>query len=255
MSIRRAADLIADLDGRADAAPAAGPDPCGTRAVTTHTTGTVDATGTAADRDGGNGEVRVLPAASLPRVSPGQAVAGRRAVRSFSDAPLAQEDLHAVLAAMERAGERWRESRERGIGARPVVLAMRVAGLPFGFYRYASGGTLHRVGGLRSPEQVAPSIIQPEFTRAGALLMPSVDFGKALDAQGTHGYRLLLGRTGAMVQAAWLAAEQRGLGGCAFPGVLHGTLRRHTDLDGFRHSAFLSFAVGHPRQDAPGIPG
>jgi hypothetical protein len=70
--------------------------------------------------------------------------------------------------------------------------------------------------------------------------------GRAVQAYGSHGYRLLLARGGAGMQAAWICAMRRALVGTIFAGILPHTLRQAAGIDGYTDTPLVAFAAGRP---------
>jgi hypothetical protein len=140
----------------------------------------------------------------------------------------------------------------RGIVVELRVVAAHVDGVPIGIYRYEPPDTLRLVGPIDRPE-LEDLVLQREFARAPAILTAVGTLGRAVTAHGSQGYRSLLVRGGAAVQAAWFAALRRDLVGAAFAGLLPHVLRQRADVDGFQRAALLAFAVGRPVPvDQPG---
>jgi hypothetical protein len=182
-----------------------------------------------------------LPPPSPPTRSVGMAVAGRRAERSYADQPVSAADLHAVCAQARAAGG---HDRPGGAGVEVYAVVTRVDGIDAGVYRYVPTGHLGRAGEL-GRAALREIFLQEEFSRAPVVLLLVGDLAAAIDARGSHGYRLLMTRAGAASQEAWIAAEQRALVGCVFAGVRGGHLADHVDIDGYHRTFLVAIALGH----------
>jgi nitroreductase len=177
-----------------------------------------------------------LPAPS-PAVRPvGHAIAGRRAERCYADRPVSGADLHAICA----------EAGAAAPGVEVYAVTTRVDGVSAGIHRYRTAGALVPAG---TPDQAALRriVLQEEFSLAPVILVVTGDLAAAVGRYGSHGYRRLLTAGGIAGQAAWIAAERRGLVGCLFAGVRAGELADHTDIDGYRRAFVVALALGHPQ--------
>jgi hypothetical protein len=127
-----------------------------------------------------------------------------------------------------------------------VFLAARsVRGLDRAVYRIDDAAP-QWISDLPPEAGLASMVLQPEFAGAAALLLVTGSLAGATAAQGAHGHRILLARSGAMAETAWLAAVQRGLGGSIFAGFLPAALRSLIRVDGYVRTQLLAVAVGHP---------
>jgi hypothetical protein len=162
-----------------------------------------------------------LPAASAPHRTTGAAMAGRTSHRRYGGRPILPTDMRALCDEALLAGQlAWSCAGDADLEVGVLALALNVTAVPAGAYQYSGAGTLQWLAAMVNPTELGQFVLQKEFTSAPLLLIITGALGRAITALGTHGYRLLLVRGGAAVQAAWIGAERRGLVGCAFAGLL-----------------------------------
>jgi hypothetical protein len=211
-------------------------------------------TGLPARRGISSGQLR-LPAPSAAARSVGAAVAARTSRRRYGAGPMSPADMSAVCSDALMAGKSaWSCAGNAELEIGILALAMNVTSVQAGAYQYAADGWLHRRAALADPGELEQFVLQKEFTSAPLIVIATGALGQAVTSLGTHGYRLMLVRGGAAIQAAWLSAEQRGLVGCAFAGMLPHAMRSHFDVDGYRTVPLIALAVGPPAPPEASLP-
>jgi hypothetical protein len=189
---------------------------------------------------------------SSPTLTLGAALSVRRAVRHWRADPLQLADLSGVCGDAVAAAGNWADSARLGLAAELIVVARSVDAIPLGIYRYRDrSADLVQLIAIEHADALRAFVIQREFADAPAILVAVGPLASSLGAYGSHGYRTLLTRAGAMLGAGWLAGVRRGLAGCAFAGLLPHVLREHAGVDGFHRIAPLALAIGYPQAAQP----
>lgn len=169
----------------------------------------------------------------------------RHALRYFHDEPLpAQVLLASAEAARSIDAVLW-PSLHTSQPLRFMVAARHVTGLTSGVFEITPDGFRPEVA-LPDAGVLADMVLQPEFAEAPALFLVVGSLEAAVREDGGHGHRVLLERSGAAAESAWLAAVDRGFGGSIFAGFLPSALRRFTGIDGYRRTQLLALALGVP---------
>lgn len=174
------------------------------------------------------------------------ALGARRAVKDFEDAPLDPAQLERLCASVRRADiDLWPGHQETS-PLRVLVAVRNVDGLSTGVHEHVDG-RLELLAAVDDQEFLDGLVLQPEFAAASAIVVVAGSLAAAVEADGEHGYRLLLERAGAACQTAWLSAVGQGLDGCIFAGLLPSGLASLVGFDGYYSTQLLAFAVGHER--------
>ncbi|MEU6867101.1 nitroreductase family protein [Streptomyces sp. NPDC046876] len=167
----------------------------------------------------------------------------RRANRFFAERDVDPALLGAMVCAGHAADAAlWPDERVRPLEF--LVVARAVAGLSPAVHRLGPDG-FEPLAAISGAEELSTFVLQPEFAHAPALLLAVGSLEDALGADGSHGHRRLLERSGAACEAAWLTAVDAGLVGSIFAGFLPAALKKLVGIDGFRRTQLLALAVGH----------
>jgi SagB-type dehydrogenase family enzyme len=184
-----------------------------------------------------------LPRAKMPATPLGDAMARRITCRSFSEVPLAVDDLSTVLHAAYGVGDTVhfgsREHLERpvpsGGGLYPLevyVIAQRVSGIEAGIYHYVP--LHHALEQLRrvafTPAYIAELFMnQPYLADAAAIVVFTAVTDRTMHKYEDRGYRYILFECGHAAQNICLTTAALGLGvlpvGGFFDAYLAETLR------------------------------
>jgi nitroreductase len=127
-----------------------------------------------------------------------------------------------------------------------LLVIRNVVGVESGIYQAGPDEEMIRRFDLPEVAQVEEMVLQPEFALAPMLFLTVGSLERALEWAGDHGHRVMLERSGAASEAAWLAAVDLGLGGSIFAGFLPSALRQLAGIDGFRQTQLLALAIGEP---------
>jgi hypothetical protein len=103
---------------------------------------------------------------------------------------------------------------------------------------------LPRRAGL-TPEQLDAAMLQRMLARAPAVLFITGDFEHAVTRFGARGYRDLFSRAGAIAARALLAAEARGLRGCAWGGLAEDGWGDLLDIDQYGDCPLFGVSLGY----------
>jgi SagB-type dehydrogenase family enzyme len=173
----------------------------------------------------------------------------RRSVRTFSETPV---ELRAISTALSCAvlsdSGLWPQSYLHS-ALDFLVLANRVKGLAPGVYRYDSRARslrLHR--SLLTDAQKLELFVQPEFSKAAAVIWITGNLEQACAARGARGHRELLLRAGAAGHRLWMAGVAQGASGTVIAGLVPGAARRILGLDGYESASLFASAWGYPVQ-------
>jgi SagB-type dehydrogenase family enzyme len=176
-------------------------------------------------------------------------IRNRRAVRAWSDRPLAD----GMLLALAREAQRFVSARVAS-GSPPsfvrtlLAVARDAERLPRGLYEL-DGTVLVRIGELDAAGMRACTN-QEGLALSPAAFFVVADLATAVSARGARAYREAAQHAGAAVGQLWLVATRLGLGGTAAGGVLAGGLRAAAGLDPHRACPLLAFHFGWPARSA-----
>lgn len=166
--------------------------------------------------------------------------------RNFSDRPVSLNDVRGLLDEATRMDEtNWFSERTAGVNTDLWLVAQKVSGIESGIYRYTPN-VLECVAITRPVGDILGEIIlQEEFTHAPAIIIVTGNLAASLSHHRSHGYRQLLIRGGAMLNAAYLTGLRLGLVGCIFAGLIAEPLRRYLGMDGYLETPLGALAIGH----------
>lgn len=172
----------------------------------------------------------------------------RRSHRFFSDEPIEPAAITTMIRSAREADHVIWPAEAEASPLDFLVVARNVTGLPPAVYRDVNGA-VQPIAALPGRDGLSGMVLQPEFALAAALLLVVGSLQDALATAGSHGHRILLERSGAASESAWLTAVHRGLTGSIFAGFLPSALKSLAAIDGFRRTQLLALAIGHP--DSP----
>ena len=205
-----------------------------------------------------------LPAAPLPAVALGDALRGRRTVRSFAPAPLPLPTLAALLHA--GYGVTHSSRLPDGSPGQPLravpsggalyplelyLLAQRVDGLEAGLYHYDPWRhALEQLprGAEHPPADLTgyPELLEP----AAALLLVTAMFWRTRFKYALRGYRFALLEAGHLGQNLGLAATALGVAALPVGGVFDRRIEEVIGVDGVNESLVCVFALGLEGEEA-----
>ncbi len=174
----------------------------------------------------------------------------RRSVRDYADRPVRREYLAKICASGSQASAVLATAPGRLTdSAHWLVFARRVDGLTPGIHSYDASGEFSFVADPPDNRSWACAV-QPEFVDAPCLLLPVWELDSALREHGTDGYFNLMLATGSSLYVSWLTALDLGLSGCLLRDLHPALLSATLGLGGVGARAFLTLALGHPREHA-----
>ncbi|HXL89354.1 MAG TPA: hypothetical protein VN969_10335 [Streptosporangiaceae bacterium] len=193
----------------------------------------------------------VAGAAALDRL-----LLGRRSCRAYTDQPLAETDLTAIVNMAARAAvATWETRAQDAIGLSLVVCAYRVSGLGPGVFVFHPG-TESGLAAPAGPWEAFPAEIGWPDSRLDELSQVYVTAPALILIYGTAeragrkpgGYPSALMAASATAYAAWLASLPRGLACCMF-GRAHPAIATLTlpDSAGARRQ-FATLAIGYAKE-------
>jgi SagB-type dehydrogenase family enzyme len=164
----------------------------------------------------------------------------RRSVRNFTDRAVSLDDAGAVL--------------DRAAGVEPLlsravrvhVVASRVEGIEPGAYRFEPGSLSQTRSGALSVEAGRAALDQEVVGGAPAVVVLSFDRA-VLAAEGARGYRHAFLEAGFVGARLYLAAMERGLGGCSVGAFYDEEAARLLGVDAKREWVAHFFAFGPPQ--------
>ncbi len=164
---------------------------------------------------------------------------------AYADEPISMRPLwRAIGAALERDARDW----DIAAAAMPLeiyVFALRPCDVTPGIYRIDLAGC-SRVGDLPPEDHWDDLGVQREFARAGAIVSAAGDLDAADTWQGGHGYRLLMGRTAAVIYEVHLEAVGLGHVGTVFAGFIPSAVRSSLLSDGTTRQQMFATTVAAP---------
>jgi len=173
----------------------------------------------------------------------------RKAEKHFSGITVAREPFEALPGKVKAVDAvLWKEAARQS----PLDLYMfasHVDGLEPGIYRLDGEEAVRATNAeLGTAEDL---VLQPEFASAAAIVFIVGSIKSVTEAQGDHGYRVLLERAGAAAETVWLESLEMGYSASIFAGILPSILRGAIGVDGFTKVQLLAVAVG--RQPSPSL--
>jgi SagB-type dehydrogenase family enzyme len=197
----------------------------------------------------------VLPPGELPPTPLADVLRRRRSLRRFAEAPLALEQLAAVLGAGYGVTGRDEAVELPALRATPsagalyplelFVAARRVEGLESGVYHYDPlRHELRRIGDDAEPAAVSPHADVVES--AAAVLILAAVFWRSRFKYGLRAYRFTLLEAGHAAQNILLAATALDLGSVVLGGFYDGRIDALLGVDGVNESSLVLVCIGSP---------
>jgi SagB-type dehydrogenase family enzyme len=200
-----------------------------------------------------------LPASSArAEISLDAALAARRSGRGFSPAPVAFEQVGAVLSTYRPSGElevpggpltlRTAASAGALYPIEVYLVARRVSDLPAGVYHYRPEEmaitAIRRDAGAVANALESLVLDPPQAQEAAGALMLTARFERSTHKYGERGYRYLLIEAGEVVQTLALGAAATGTGLVCHGAFYDGPANRLLGLDGLSESVLAILLFG-----------
>lgn len=187
-----------------------------------------------------------LPAPAIEHLD--QILLQRRSVRRYAPRPLPAPLLRRVATLAVDADYRLRRSGALALHLR-LWAAVTVGddALAPGVYGWdaARGDWTQRRAGPCA-KTLDRCMLQRSLARAPAVLFITGDFEHAVLDHGARGYRELIGRSGAMVARALLAATAYGISGCPWGGLTEDGWGELLSIDRYRDCPLFGVSLGYP---------
>lgn len=177
----------------------------------------------------------------------------RRSTRFFAPRPIGAAALAgAISAGLDADADSWPELPE-GMALEVDVVAFRVDGIVSGLHRFEpSTRSFVPLGQLSADHK--DLTLQTEFCDSAAIISIAVDLEAATALEGTHGYRMLLGRVSAAAYTMWLDGVAQGMTGSVFAGFIPAAIRGDLHSDGTNRHHVFALALGQPTRDKSAEP-
>ncbi|MBC9954092.1 nitroreductase family protein [Leucobacter sp. cx-42] len=175
------------------------------------------------------------------------ALQSRRAVKRFTTSTIKQSLLTTISQRVQQLDQNLWPRQAIEVPLQSFVIARNVENASPGIYKIDVSG-LELATEHRSID-VQEFVLQPEFASAAAIVFLIGSLKSAHELDGDHGYRLLLERSGAAAEVAWMSAVENGVSGSIFAGLVPSTLKQLLGVDGFKRVQTIAIAIGYPTEE------
>ncbi len=195
-----------------------------------------------------------LPAPAPLAMPLGDALARRRALHTFTGAPVAAATVSALLRyAYGQTGVGYHRFSPSAGALYPLELYPAVlngVGIPAGLFHYnVRRHDLEHLPTLNLREAIADAIFVPEVAATASMIVAiTAVFGRTKIKYGERGYRFGLLEAGHVAQNLCLAATALGLGTCPLGGFVDDAINSLLDVDGLDEATLYLVAVGQVDQ-------